>query len=66
MPFSLRGVLHRHYATFLAVLVTGVVLIAAGGGASESTALYVECLLGVAGLLTSYALTPPAPPADPR
>ncbi|MFC5632338.1 hypothetical protein ACFPZJ_00720 [Streptomyces bullii] len=56
--------LHRHYAAFLAVLVTGVVLITAGQEVSESTALYVECLLGVAGLLTSYVLTPPTPPAD--
>ncbi|KUN89825.1 hypothetical protein AQJ66_01755 [Streptomyces bungoensis] len=67
MPIDLRVSLRRHYVTFLAVLVTGIVLIMGINGAGQSTALYLDCLLGVAGLLAGYALAPPerSGPGDP-
>ncbi|GGN02745.1 hypothetical protein [Streptomyces fuscichromogenes] len=67
MPIDLRMSLRRHYVTFLAVLVTGIVLIMAVNGAAQSTEVYLHCLLGVGGLIATYALTPPEPsrPSDP-
>ncbi|MCX5367975.1 hypothetical protein [Streptomyces sp. NBC_00103] len=52
---------------FLAILVTGVILIIAGNGISESTSIYLDCVLGVAGLVAAYALTsPPCPRTAPH
>jgi hypothetical protein len=61
---TFRTVLHGHYMTFVAILVTGMILIIAGNGISESTSIYLDCMLGVAGLLAAYALAAPAGPAD--
>ncbi|MBE4736847.1 MULTISPECIES: hypothetical protein [Streptomyces] len=59
--------LRRHYVTFLAVLVIGIVLIIVCDGGSGAAALYVDCALGAAGLLSVYALAPPGvPPRHPR
>ncbi|AOR34624.1 hypothetical protein BFF78_29440 [Streptomyces fodineus] len=67
MPIDLRLSLRRHYMTFLAVLVTGIVLIMAVNGTAQSTELYLHCFLGVGGLIAGYALAPPEPsrPGDP-
>jgi hypothetical protein len=67
MPIDLRMSLRRHYMTFLAVLVTGIVLITAVNGTAQSTEVYLNCLLGVGGLVAGYALAPPEPsrPGDP-
>ncbi|MFD4507298.1 hypothetical protein [Streptomyces sp. NPDC058457] len=62
MPIDLRMSLRRHYVTFLAVLVTGIVLIMAVYGTTRSTEVYLHCLLGVAGLIAGYALAPPESP----
>ncbi|MGW1982365.1 hypothetical protein ACWCPJ_07880 [Streptomyces collinus] len=61
MPIDLRTSLRHHYMTFLAVLVTGIVLITAVNGITPSTQLYLDCLLGVGGLLAGYVLAPPDP-----
>ncbi|MEU9268647.1 hypothetical protein AB0E04_24795 [Streptomyces sp. NPDC048251] len=67
MRISFRAVLHDHYMGFLAILVTGVILIIAGNGISESTSIYLDCVLGVAGLVAAYALTaPPGPRTAPH
>ncbi|MBZ3907174.1 hypothetical protein [Streptomyces griseiscabiei] len=66
MPIDVAVSLRHHYLTFLAVLVTGVVLILVCDGASRSTAVYVDCALGVASLLGAYALAPAPPPDRPR
>ncbi|MEE1758457.1 MULTISPECIES: hypothetical protein [unclassified Streptomyces] len=58
MPIDLAASLRRHHVTFLAVLVIGIVLIIVCGGASRVAAFYVDCALGVAGLLSAYALAP--------
>ncbi|MEU1074719.1 MULTISPECIES: hypothetical protein [unclassified Streptomyces] len=60
MSIDFAGSLRRHYSSFLAVLVTGVVLIIAWGGTSPSTAVGLNCVLGVAGLVSAYALAPAA------
>ncbi|MFF9156124.1 hypothetical protein ACF1AB_28295 [Streptomyces sp. NPDC014846] len=67
MPIDLRTSLRHHYMTFLAVLVTAIVLITAVNGITPSTQLYLDCLLGVGGLLAGYVLAPPEPsrPGDP-
>ncbi|MEU8028668.1 hypothetical protein [Streptomyces sp. NPDC049099] len=67
MPIDLRMSLRRHYVTFLAVLVTGIVLIMAVNGTAQSTEVYLHGLLGVGGLIAGYVLTPPEPsrPGDP-
>lgn len=64
MHITYRTVLHGHYMTFVAILVTGMILIIAENGISESTSIYLDCMLGVAGLLAAYALAAPAAPAD--
>lgn len=66
MPIDFAASLRRHYLTFLAVLVVGVVLIIACHGTPQSAALYVDCALGVAGLVSAYALAPAAPPGGRR
>ncbi|TQJ55700.1 hypothetical protein OHU34_14090 [Streptomyces sp. NBC_00080] len=68
MRISFRAVLHDHYMGFLAIiLVTGVILIIAGNGISESTSIYPDCVLGVAGPVAAYALTtPPGPHTAPH
>ncbi|WP_329254480.1 hypothetical protein OG223_28445 [Streptomyces sp. NBC_01478] len=67
MPIDLRMSLRRHYMTFLAVLVTGIVLIMAVNGTAQPTEVYLNCLLAVAGLVSGYALAPPeaSRPGDP-
>ena len=67
MPIDLRMSLRRHYMTFLAVLVTGIVLIMAVNGTAQSTEVYLDCLLGVGGLVAGYALAPsePSRPGNP-
>lgn len=67
MPIDLRMSLRRHYVTFLAVLVTGIVLIMAVNGTAHSTEVYLNCLLGVGSLVAGYALALPEPsrPDDP-
>lgn len=62
MPSDVAGSLRRPYSAFLAVLVTGVVLIIAGGGTSPYTAVCLDGLFGVAGLISAYALAPTAAP----
>lgn len=62
MPIDFATSLRRHYLTFLAVLVIGIVLISVCDGGSGAAAFYVDCALGVAGLLSVYALAPGAPP----
>ncbi|MFI1567192.1 hypothetical protein ACH4ZX_29805 [Streptomyces sp. NPDC020490] len=66
MLIDFAASLRRHYLTFLAVLVIGVVLVIACHGPSQSTAVYVDCVLGVAGLIGTYALAPAASPPAPR
>jgi hypothetical protein len=68
MPIDLRVSLRRHYMTFLAVLVTGIVLIMAVNGTAQSTEAYLHGLLGVGSLVAGYALAPPEPsrPGDPE
>jgi hypothetical protein len=68
MPIDPRMSLRRHYMTFLAVLVTGIVLIMVVNGTAQSTGVYLDCLLGVGGLVAGYALAPPEPsrPGDPE
>ncbi|MEU9311729.1 hypothetical protein [Streptomyces sp. NPDC048256] len=52
---------------FLAIIVTGVILIIPGNGISESTSICLDCVLGVAGLVAAYALTaPPGPRTAPH
>ncbi|WHM40723.1 hypothetical protein [Streptomyces sp. BPTC-684] len=65
MPIDFAASLRRHYSTFLAVLVTGVVLIIARGGTSQSTVIALDCALGVARLVSGYVLAP-APPSASR
>ncbi|WP_371649259.1 MULTISPECIES: hypothetical protein [unclassified Streptomyces] len=65
MPIDFATSLRRHYLTFLAVLVIGVVLIIARGGTSQSTAIALDCVLGLAKLVSGYVLAP-APPAVPK
>ncbi|MFK8909069.1 hypothetical protein [Streptomyces sp. YS-3] len=62
MSMDIAGSLRRHYSTFLAVLVTGVILITLGGGTSPYTTIWLNCVLGVASLVSAYALAP-APPS---
>lgn len=62
MHITFRNVLHDHYMAFLAILVIGIILIIAGNGISESTSIYLNCVLGVAGLVTAYALAAPPGP----
>ncbi|MER5195959.1 hypothetical protein ACWD3J_26490 [Streptomyces sp. NPDC002755] len=50
---------------FLAILVIGIILIIAGNGISESTSIFLDCVLGAAGLVTAYALTAPPGPESP-
>lgn len=61
MPIDLRKSLRRHYTAFLAVLVTGIVLIMAVNGPTYAAELYINSLLGVAGLIAGYVLAPPDP-----
>ncbi|MFD9564227.1 hypothetical protein [Streptomyces sp. NPDC059994] len=63
MPIDFAASLRRHYLTFLAVLVIGVVLIIVLGGTSPPTAIALDCALGVAKLVSGYALAPAAPSA---
>ncbi|MFD9433986.1 hypothetical protein [Streptomyces sp. NPDC060002] len=62
MYVTFRTVLHDHYMAFLAILVTGIILIIAGNGISESTSICLDSVLGVAGLVAAYALTTPPGP----
>jgi hypothetical protein len=61
MPIDLRMSLRRHYTTFLAVLVTGIVLIMAVNGTAPTMDVYLNCLLNVAGMIAAYVLAPPDP-----
>ncbi|MGJ5826694.1 hypothetical protein [Streptomyces ossamyceticus] len=61
MPIDLRMSLRRHYTTFLAVLVTGIVLIMAVNGTAPTMDVYLNCLMSVAGMIAAYALAPPDP-----
>ncbi|MEU4346115.1 hypothetical protein [Streptomyces sp. NPDC023838] len=63
MSLDVAVSLRRHYSTFLAVLVTGVVLIIACGGTSLFTATCLECVFAVTNLISAYALAPEGPPA---
>ena len=58
VPVDLAASLRRQYPTFLAVLVSGVILIIALGGTSPAAALSVDCALGVAGLMSGWAWAP--------
>ena len=64
MHITFRTVLHGHYMTFVAILVTGMILIIAGTRNSGVDVDLPDCMLGVAGLLAAYALAAPAAPAD--
>ncbi|WP_314218849.1 hypothetical protein [Streptomyces zaehneri] len=66
MGIGFRSVVHDHYMGFLAILVIGVILIIAGNGISQSTSIYLDCALGVAGLVAAYALTAPPGPRAAR
>ncbi|WP_055717703.1 hypothetical protein [Streptomyces torulosus] len=61
MPIDLRMSLRRHYTTFLAVLVTGIVLIMAVNGTAPTMDVYLNCLMSVAGMIATYVLAPPDP-----
>ncbi|MEW2396723.1 hypothetical protein [Streptomyces sp. NPDC046862] len=68
MPIDFAASLRRHYVIFLAVLVIGIVLIIMRHGTSRSVAVYLDCVLGVAGLISGYAFAPAAqgPPPAPK
>ncbi|SPF01823.1 hypothetical protein [Streptomyces sp. MA5143a] len=64
MPIDLRMSLRRHYTTFLAVLVTGIVLIMAANATAPTAPtvdVYLNCLMSVAGMIATYVLAPPDP-----
>ncbi|MEU6800012.1 hypothetical protein [Streptomyces neyagawaensis] len=58
MSIDLRMSLRRHYTTFLAVLVTGIVLIMAVNGTAPTLDVYLNCLMSVAGMIAAYVLAP--------
>lgn len=65
MPIDFAASLRRHYVTFLAVLVIGIILIIMRHGTSRSAAVYLDCVLGVAGLISGYVLAPTAQGSPP-
>ncbi|MFG3166490.1 hypothetical protein [Streptomyces sp. NPDC048200] len=67
MLAALSVAFRRYFVMFVAILVTGIILIMTSNGFTEATAIYLDCLMGLAALMSDYLLAVPQPPSsDPR